>query len=159
MICGENAPYRQQVHVVVRPYPQPWHASSTLMHESALASARLALSDRLALEDVSRNAFWQYSYALFKAQERWFDDAVRDKTADQIRGELASLAVDALGERTSILELRGEPITQALRNWTRVGDGNAGSPIVPDLKYCIKVGRQNSIHITPTARTYHTGAY
>ena len=84
---------------------------------------------------------------------------MRDKTADQIRGELASLAVDALGERTSILELRGEPITQALRNWTRVGDGNAGSPIVPDLKYCIKVGRQNSIHITPTARTYHTGAY
>ena len=159
LIIGEGARFKDQVRVVVRPTPQPWHVSSMLTHESALAVARIALDDPQETVDPSRNAFWIYSQALMREQERFFDNAVRSKTPDQVRGELATIAVNVLGEdirrakRPAVVrDLGGQPLGQAVKNWTKVSDeGNTGSAIVPDLKYAIKIGRQNSIHITPTA--------
>ncbi|WFD38405.1 uncharacterized protein MJAP1_001357 [Malassezia japonica] len=158
LLFGEQAPFRGKVRVIVRPVPQPWHASSSLLHETALAVARLSLTDRVALEDPEKNAFWVFSQALMKESERWYDGPARSKNPDQVRAELATLAVNVLGEdvrkakKESIVALDGQPLGQAVRSWTRVSDeGNAGSKIVPDLKYCIKIGRQNGIHITPTA--------
>ena len=57
MVSGNDARYRGQLRVVIRPVPQPWHASSTWLHETALAVARLARSDEHMLEDPQTNAF------------------------------------------------------------------------------------------------------
>ena len=65
MVSGNDARYRGQLRVVIRPVPQPWHASSTWLHETALAVARLARSDEHMLEDPQTNAFWQYSCLLY----------------------------------------------------------------------------------------------
>ena len=42
-------------------------------------------------------------------------------------------------------------VERDLRAQTRVAEGNSGASVVPDLKYAIKIGRQNGIHVTPTA--------
>ncbi|WFD29196.1 hypothetical protein MSPP1_000202 [Malassezia sp. CBS 17886] len=158
LLRGESAPFRDRVRVVLRPTPQPWHVASSLVHEAALAVARISLEDPAQLEDPATNAFWVYSNALMRVQERFFDDETRSKAPDQIRAELATFGVSTLGEdirrakRESVVrDLHGVPLGQAIRSWTRVGDGNKGSEIVPDLKYCVKIGRQNGIHVTPTA--------
>lgn len=145
LLFGEQAPFKDQLRVVVRPYPQTWHASSPLLHETALAVARISLRDRLALQDPEQNAFWIYSQALMNENHRWFDGPARSKNPDQVRAELATLAVNVLGEdvrkakKDAIVELDGQPLGQAVRSWTRVSDeGNEGSKIVPDLKYVVR---------------------
>ncbi|WFD21959.1 hypothetical protein MEQU1_000619 [Malassezia equina] len=158
LLIGDEAPFTGQVRVVVRPVPQPWHASSTYLHETALAIARLAPSDRTLLANPSTNPFWQFSQVLMRESERWYEAPVRGKSGDQVRAELATLAVQVLSDeprkagKPSLLSLsEGMPLGQAVREWTRVSDdGNTGSRIVPDLKYCVKIGRQNAIHVTPT---------
>lgn len=162
LLFGEQAPFRGKVRVIVRPVPQPWHASSSLLHETALAVARLSLTDRVALEDPEKNAFWVFSQALMKESERWYDGPARSKNPDQVRAELATLAVNVLGEdvrkakKESIVALDGQPLGQAVRSWTRVSDeGNAGSKIVPDLKYCVRRYADPDQNRTPERHSHH----
>lgn len=147
LIAGADAPFRDSVRVVLRPVPQPWHASSTLLHEGAIAAAHLALPDAAATAAYERNAFWQASHALFKNQERWFDGAVVGKTFDGVRDEIAQVVAGALGAASTA----SQAVERDVRAQTRVAEGNAGASVVPDLKYAIKIGRQNGIHVTPTA--------
>ncbi|WFD25688.1 hypothetical protein MNAN1_000652 [Malassezia nana] len=159
LLMGDGAPYAGQVRVIVRPVPQPWHASSTYLHEAALAVARLAPTDPAVLADPKTNPFWVFSQALMQECSNWYEAPVRGKSGDEVRAELASLAVRVLGDeprkagaQTHLSLPDGVPLGQAVREWTRVSDeGNTGSQIVPDLKYCVKIGRQNSVHVTPTA--------
>jgi hypothetical protein len=51
-----------RVQLVLRLTPQPWHATSTLLHEVALAFGRLA-----------PERFWPFSQALMDGQEAFFD--------------------------------------------------------------------------------------
>lgn len=48
-----------QLSIILRQTPQPWHASSTLVHQAALAVSRLA-----------PEKFWEFSYALFDASSQ-----------------------------------------------------------------------------------------
>ncbi|PWN48417.1 hypothetical protein IE53DRAFT_347543 [Violaceomyces palustris] len=158
LVQGQGSPYRGLVRIVLRPYPQPWHSSSTLLHESALAVAKLSIDDPNVTAEPSRNAFWVYSLELMKQQERFFDGPSRGKAPDQIRGELATLVIDTIGEgpkkqkeQALVGELHGTPLGQSVKNLIRVEkEGNVGSAVVPDLKYCVKYGRQNGVHVTPT---------
>ncbi|KAL4399909.1 hypothetical protein ACI68E_002821 [Malassezia pachydermatis] len=158
LLFGEDAPFKNKVRVVLRPVPQPWHASSTYLHETALAIARLAPTDPDVLANPETNPFYQYSVALMRESSRWYSSKAHDKTADQIRSELAALAVDVLSEQprkagtTPTLSVpSGEALGQEIRKLTRDSDdGNTGTEVVPDLKYCIKLGRQTGVHVTPT---------
>ena len=151
LISGAGAPFRDAVRVVARPVPQPWHASSTLLHEAAIAAAHLSLDDVNATASLKRNAFWQASIALMRHNAQWFDGPVASSTFDGVRDEVAKVAAAALDPAI----VRASSVEAELRNKTRVSpEGNTGSSIVPDLKYCIKIGRQNSIHVTPTACAY-----
>lgn len=146
LLFGKDAPYRDQVRLVLRPVPQPWHASSTYLHEAALAVARLAPHDDEVLADPARNPFYVFSVALMRANERWFEAPVRSKSGDEVRAELVTFAVDVLseqrrraGEAPLVTPPEGTSLTEALHQWTRVSDdGNTGSQIVPDLKYCVR---------------------
>lgn len=91
-------------------------------------------------------------------QEAYFDGPSRNRNPDQIRAELANLAVSVLGEAPKksrskpIVSLPpGQPLGQTVKALLKVGEGNEGSKVIPDLKYCVKYGRQNGVHVTPTA--------
>ncbi|WFD05297.1 hypothetical protein MVES1_000626 [Malassezia vespertilionis] len=147
LLFGQHAAFHGDVRVVVRPVPQPWHASSVLLHETALSVARLCVPDEQRLADPVSNAFWIFSQALMKASPEWYEARARAKTADQVRDELAQLCGQVFASSgKDMLQLNGQPVEQAVRHWTRVSDeGNDGSMIVPEMKYC------NGIHVTPTA--------
>lgn len=157
LILPSDSPFHNSVKIVIRPYPQPWHSSSTLLHESALAVANLAkLSKPELLVDPKTNAFWIYSLALMQDQEAYFDGPARTKNADQIRAELASKAIALLGEqpknareKISVVLPQGTPLGQAFKNLVRVEkEGNGGSSVVPELKYCVsREDRRKSIEM------------
>jgi len=147
LIFGSGAKYENRLRLIIRPTPQPWHATSTYAHEAALASARhtppSASKSGATETDVKQNAFWTASLALMREQKRFFDVPAKDLTAEQIRDQLASIVAQALsGADSQKGEIRSAIAPQ--------GDGNAGSSVVPDLKYSVKIGRQNGVHFTPS---------
>ncbi|KAF5387619.1 hypothetical protein D9615_000710 [Tricholomella constricta] len=122
--------YAGKVKMIARLHVQPWHTSSTITHESALAVAR-----------VAPDKFWPYSLALFKKQGDYFDIPTSTLTPLQVRENLAQLAAevipsDAVEEFKELLKLKSSP--------------NGGNAVTDDLKYTIKFSRQNSIHVSPT---------
>ncbi|KDN52947.1 hypothetical protein K437DRAFT_253588 [Tilletiaria anomala UBC 951] len=156
-----------QFKLIIRPYVQPWHWTSTLTSEGALAIAKLASHNPPEqLADPSRNAFWLYTVELMEKQEQFFEAAARSKSSDGIRQELTTLAVGLFGGggqgssassgQVHLDILRGPqggvPLGQAIKDLLRVAKvGNAGNSVGADVKYCNKLGRQNGIHVTPTA--------
>ncbi|CAD6890535.1 unnamed protein product [Tilletia controversa] len=142
LIFNDGAKYLDRVRLVIRPTPQPWHGSSTYLHEAALASISLGTTSE-KIDDQDDNPFWLASIALMQNQTKFFDVPAKNKTAAQIRDELAAIVraavhdtKDAEDEVRSLIEPQG--------------DGNAGSEMVADLKYCVKMGRQNGVHVTPS---------
>ncbi|OBZ70497.1 Disulfide bond formation protein D [Grifola frondosa] len=122
--------YDGKVKVIFRNQVQPWHASSTLVHEAGLAVAR-----------VAPDGFWKFSLALFKHQGDYFDIPSSSLTPVQIREKLAGLVGDTLGadKKAAFLDLL-----------TLKGSPNGGVAVTDDLKYTIKFSRQNGIHVSPT---------
>jgi len=129
-LLGPGSKYEGKVKVIIRLQVQPWHSSSTLTHEAGLAALR-----------VSPENFWRFSLELFKQQEDYFDIPSQDLSPRQIREKLAQLASNvlppnALAEFRDLLTLKGSL--------------NGGTGVTDDLKYNIKISRQNSIHVSPT---------
>ncbi|KAI9270401.1 thioredoxin-like protein, partial [Phascolomyces articulosus] len=119
--------YPNKVQVIFRQQVQAWHAFSTLAHEAALA-----------VEKIDPTKFYAFSDVLFQHQEEFFDVAVENKTRKELLGELAKLA-ESVG-------ISGEKFTNLLLN----KEGNVGNSVTPDLKLCVKLGRQTGIHVSPT---------
>ncbi|KIM46542.1 hypothetical protein M413DRAFT_65587 [Hebeloma cylindrosporum] len=130
-LIGPGGPYEGKVKVIIRLQVQPWHATSTLVHEAALAALR-----------VSPENFWAFSIALFKRQEEYFDGPTVDLTIRQIREKLSQLATEVLPANT---------IKEFKELLTIRGSANGGTGVTDDLKYNVKFARQNSIHVSPTA--------
>lgn len=120
--------YGGKVKVIFRNQVQPWHGSSTFVHEAGIAVAR-----------VAPEKFWDFSLALFKAQGEYFDIPSSTATPIQIRQKLAGLASTVIGNTegfSDLLKLKSTP--------------NGGVDVTEDLKYTIKFSRQNGIHVSPT---------
>jgi len=129
-LLDEGGKYYGKVKVIFRPQVQPWHSSSTFVHEAGIAVAR-----------VSPEHFWPFSLALFADQEKYFDIPTSDKTPIQVRESLQQLAESVIGQDKGaqfgeLLKLKSSP--------------NGGVDVTEDLKYTIKFSRQNGIHVSPT---------
>lgn len=120
--------YAGKVKLLLRLQPQPWHGASTFTHEAALAVGRVA-PDR----------FYAYAIELFKNQESFFDIPVSTLTPIQIREKLVAIAPEGI-DKSAVAELLKHKTTP-----------NGGTGVTDDLKYGVKIGRQNGIHVTPTA--------
>ncbi|KAG1150912.1 hypothetical protein G6F37_004419 [Rhizopus arrhizus] len=122
--------YPDKVKFIFRQQVQPWHASSTIVHEAAIA-----------VEKINDKKFFEFSDALFEHQKEYFDEALETKSRREIAKELAKLAETIGVPSDKVLELlfngTGEP-------------KNAGNKVTNDLKLFIKIGRQNGIHVSPT---------
>ncbi|KAI9495390.1 thioredoxin-like protein [Zychaea mexicana] len=122
--------YPNKVQLIFRQQVQPWHASSTLVHEAALA-----------VEKIDASKFYPFSDALFAHQEEFFDKPVENKSRRELLADLAKIAES--------VDVSGEKFTGLLTN--EQGESkNAGNAVSADLKLCIKTGRQNGIHVSPT---------
>ncbi|KAJ6515262.1 hypothetical protein C8R45DRAFT_955860 [Mycena sanguinolenta] len=131
-LLGPGGKYHGKVKAIFRPQVQPWHASSTFVHEAGLAVARAA-----------PESFWAFSLALFKRQGEYFDIPTSTCTPLQIREKLTALAEEAIpvpssafGRFADLLLLKSSP--------------NGGTAVTDDLKYTVKFSRQNGIHVSPT---------
>lgn len=131
----ENEAYSAGIELIFRQQIQPWHPSSTLMHEAAL----VVLTEH-------PDKFWDYSEALFEHQKEYFDANVANETRNKTYERLAKLAADTCGvdatRMIDILRVSDKPGPN--------GSLNDGNKITNDVKVITKMNRLVGIHVTPS---------
>lgn len=119
--------FRQQI--------QPWHPSSTLVHEAGAAVLRAA-PDR----------FWEFSAYLFEKQKEFFDVGVVNESRNETYKRLAKLAGRIEGVEESViydlLVVSDKP--------DQDGGLNIGNKVTDDVKLMVKMNRMQGVHVTPT---------
>lgn len=130
----QNKEWSTNLTLVFRQSVQPWHPSSTLMHEAALAVLRLAPSK-----------FWDFSAQLFEEQKDYFDVNVVNETRNNTYKRLAKVAGKMGVDETQVYKL-----LEISDKATDDGSLNAGNQVTNDLKVITKMNRLVGIHVTPT---------
>ncbi|KAK4193270.1 hypothetical protein QBC35DRAFT_100767 [Podospora australis] len=130
-----NPSLSSKLQIILRQQIQPWHPSSTLVHEAALAVNRLAPSK-----------FWDFSSALFDAQKDYFDVSLVNETRNATYRRLAKLASSSVGldeeEVYKLLVIPDKPGED--------GSLNIGNAVTVDVKLITKINRLLGVHVTPT---------
>ncbi|KAM3451128.1 hypothetical protein MY3296_005500 [Beauveria thailandica] len=129
-----NPAWAANLAVVFRQQVQPWHPSSTLLHEAALAVLRL---------DPAK--FWDFSAALFDAQKSFFDVNVVNETRNATYKRLAAIAGGLGVDEHKVYELLAIPEKAESEDRLNVGNG-----VTNDLKLVTKMNRLIGVHVTPT---------
>lgn len=117
--------YSSRVQIIFRQQIQPWHPSSTLVHEAGAAVLKVAPAK-----------FWAFSAALFKAQNDFFDVNVVNEKRNDTYKRLAAIAAKEGIEEKKILDV--------LTVSDKPGDDgslNIGNGVTNDVKQLVKVGR------------------
>lgn len=114
-----------KVQFIFRHQVQPWHPQSTLLHEAALA-----------VEKVDPSKFFEFSGKLFQEQDSFNDQNTANKSRLQIYAELADIAESTGVDKDKFAEC--------------LNLVHGGTGVTNDLKYYLKISRQNSIHVSPT---------
>ena len=120
-------PYANRVQFIFRQMVQPWHPSSSLVHEAGLAVLKL---------DGSR--FWDFSERLMEDQKSYFDESVVNESRNETYKRLAKLgASSGVDERKmyKLLVIPEKPKEEA---------SNVGNGVTDDLKLITKVCWQTS---------------
>ncbi|KAM0201364.1 hypothetical protein ACHAPA_005397 [Fusarium lateritium] len=130
-----NPGWASSLTFIFRQQVQPWHPSSTLMHEAGLAVLRLA-----------PERFWQFSDVLFDEQKDFFDVSVVNETRNDTYRRLAKVAAKAGVDEDKVYELLVIPDKAG-----EDGALNAGNQVTNDLKVITKMNRLIGVHVTPTA--------
>lgn len=126
--------YADKVQLILRNQIQPWHPSSTLVHEAGVAVLQ-----------TQPDKFWDFSKALFEKQEEYFDVNVVNETRNQTYSRLSKLAGGVgLDEKKiyGLLEISDKPGPD--------GSLNSGNQVTNDLKLLVKANRLTGVHVTPT---------
>ncbi|CAG8521643.1 3565_t:CDS:2 [Diversispora eburnea] len=126
--------YSGKIQFIFRQQIQPWHPSSTLVHEAGLA-----------VERIDQKSFYKFSDKLFEAQKDYFDESVQNLNREQIYQSLAKLAGSIGISSDQFLSLVNIKSVDS-----NIKATNQGNQLTPDLKWHIKLGRQNGIHVSPT---------
>ena len=116
--------YAGKLQIIFRQQIQPWHPSSTLVHEAALAVLRLA-----------PEKFYPFSQVLFERQKDFFDVSVVNETRNETYRRLAKLAGEVGVEEEKVyglLEIADKPGED--------GSLNSGNGVTNDVKVMVKVG-------------------
>ncbi|KAI6250987.1 hypothetical protein HI914_00145 [Erysiphe necator] len=129
-----DARFAGHLQFIFRQQIQPWHPSSTLVHEAAVAVLR-----------IDGNKFWKFSEALFNESKSFYDVPVISETRNQTYARLAAIAekVDvSKSEVLNLLTVSDKPAED--------GSLNIGNGVTNDLKVLIKMARLVGIHVSPT---------
>lgn len=134
MIPLIKSKYADKVQLIFRNQIQPWHPSSTLVHEAGAAVLQ-----------TSPDKFWDFSKALFDKQEDYFDVSVVNEARNQTYSRLSKLAGGVgIDEKKiySLLEISDKPGDD--------GSKNSGNGVTNDIKLLTKANRLTGVHVTPT---------
>lgn len=115
--------YPSKVQFIFRQQIQPWHPSSTLVHEAGAAVLRL-----------SPDKFWEFSKAIFDKQKDFFDVNVVEETRNDTYKRLAKIAATVGMDETKVyglLEISNKPGED--------GSLNTGNQVTNDVKSMVKV--------------------
>lgn len=129
-----NPQWSQSLAVIFRQQVQPWHPSSTLTHEAALAVLRL-----------NPEKFWEFSARLFDEQKSFFDINVVNETRNDTYKRLAKIAAAVGVDEAKVYELLVIPEKAESPDALNVGNG-----VTNDLKVVTKMNRLIGVHVTPT---------
>ncbi|KAF2397475.1 hypothetical protein EJ06DRAFT_533076 [Trichodelitschia bisporula] len=125
-----SPPYADKLQILFRPQIQPWHPSSLLVHEAALAFSH-----------AMPGKFWEFSAKLFEVQEEYFDEPTAVEPREATYRRLVEMATKEFG-------VGWNPVWNAL---TLTGThGNEGNFMTNEIKVWVKRGRQMGIHVSPT---------
>jgi len=130
----EKSTFSNKVQFVFRPQIQPWHPSSTLVHEAGVAVQRL---------DPAK--FWPFSAALFNDQKSYYDVSVVNETRNNTYKRLAKLAASVGVDEDKFLDLVLVP-----EHADAEGGLNLGNKVTNDLKVHLKIARSVGVHVSPT---------
>ncbi|EUC36663.1 hypothetical protein COCCADRAFT_87536 [Bipolaris zeicola 26-R-13] len=126
--------YSTSLVTIFRQQIQPWHPSSTLVHEAAYAVQR-----------VDSSKFYDFSEKLFEQQKDFFDVSLVNETRNQTYRRLAKIAVSVgvdEGKVYGLLEISDKPGED--------GSLNSGNGVTDDVKVQVKANRMTGVHVTPT---------
>lgn len=129
-----NPQWAKGLAVIFRQQVQPWHPSSTLMHEAGLAVLQL-----------SPDKFWEFSARLFDEQKSFFDVSVVGETRNETYKRLAKIAGAAGVDEAQVYKLLAIPEKAESQDALNVGNG-----VTNDLKLVTKMNRLIGVHVTPT---------
>ena len=118
--------YPSKVQFIFRQQIQPWHPSSTLVHEAGAAVLRLA-----------PDKFWQFSSELFGSQTDFFDVNVVNEKRNDTYGRLSKIAAKVGIDEDKFLQL--------VQVTDKPGEGgalNVGNQVTDDLKLMVKVAQK-----------------
>ncbi|KAK0655667.1 hypothetical protein B0T16DRAFT_319716 [Cercophora newfieldiana] len=134
----QSNPPSAPLQLILRQQVQPWHPSSTLTHEAALAVLHLTAS--------SPEKFYTFSAALFKSQKSFFDVNVVNETRNATYRRLAKLAAESVGvDEEAVYGLLAVPDKPA-----EDGSLNVGNAVTNELKVLVKMARLVGVHVSPT---------
>ncbi|KAI1819770.1 thioredoxin-like protein [Xylaria intraflava] len=133
-LIRSNPKWAGSVQFIFRQHIQPWHPSSTLTHEAAVAVLQ-----------VAPEKFWPFSEALFKNQTSYFDISVVNESRNQTYRRLAKLAATVGVDEAAIYDRLAIPDKPA-----DDGSLNVGNKVTNDLKVLVKIDRLVGVHVSPT---------
>lgn len=136
ILPAAEAKYPGRIQFIFRHQIQPWHPSSTLVHEAGLAVAQLAPTK-----------FFKFNDALFERSSEFYDEPVYNESRIETYKRLAKLAHESVGvdEAAFLKIVEVAPLPAGTTKGL-----NKGNSLQPDLKYFIRQSRQNGIHVSPT---------
>jgi protein-disulfide isomerase len=126
--------YGEKVVTIFRQQIQPWHPSSTLVHEAGFAVLKL-----------SPDKFYDFSAKLFDQQKDFFDVSVVNETRNATYKRLAKIAGSVGVDEKKVyelLEIQDKPGED--------GSLNLGNGVTDDVKVQVKANRLVGVHVTPT---------
>lgn len=115
--------YADKVQFIFRQQIQPWHPSSTLVHEAGAAVLK-----------TNPDKFWDFSKALFEKQTDFFDVSVVNESRNKTYERLAKLAGGVGVDEKKVyglLEVSDKP--------DKDGSMNIGNGVTDDVKLMVKV--------------------
>ncbi|CZT46923.1 uncharacterized protein RSE6_07436 [Rhynchosporium secalis] len=126
--------YASKVQILFRQQIQPWHPSSTLVHEAGVAVLKLQPAK-----------FFEFSKALFDDSKSFYDvnvvNETRNKTYERLAKIGGKVGVDEK-EMYKLLHISDKPGED--------GSLNIGNGVTNDLKVLVKMNRMQGVHVTPT---------
>ncbi|KAH7391430.1 hypothetical protein BKA64DRAFT_103296 [Cadophora sp. MPI-SDFR-AT-0126] len=126
--------YASKVQILFRQQIQPWHPSSTLVHEAGVAVLKL-----------QPNKFFDFSKALFDDAKSFYDVNVVNETRNKTYERLAKIG-GTVGvneqEMYKLLHISDKPAED--------GSLNSGNGVTNELKVLVKMNRMQGVHVTPT---------
>jgi predicted DsbA family dithiol-disulfide isomerase len=126
--------YGDRVVTIFRQQIQPWHPSSTLVHEAGYA-----------VQKVDSSKFYEFSASLFDHQKDFFDVNVVNETRNATYKRLAKIAGSVGVDEKKVYELL-EISDKAGED----GSLNTGNKVTDDVKIQVKANRLTGVHVTPT---------